>query len=302
MTKSANGPWSVQKRIGIAIGLLIGIPAGLVLAAVALFFAFIFAWFNAGAFYHGDGQYRRGVGDADFQVQFPLLDLSHRKILIPPCSLCLCGDPRMIHHRGTENTEGKYRPALALEFNSTDALMAFTIDPEPNEEVFLEAEYAASEKSEPFAFGVSNRAVFLPAKKRFVLTNDPFYFKRVPLSDVREIRIRRLRPLFLYVLAFAMVVIGGYTTYWMFSPEYAGNGGRIRGWPIAITVGGLVLPFAARGRYALVVSQTKGTYRWKPPLVVDRTSKNRIAEILTAIVTASRRTGIHVFDERATPP
>ena len=59
--------------------------------------------------------------------------------------------------------------------------MAFTIDPEPNEEVFLEAEYAASEKSEPFAFGVSNRAVFLPAKKRFVLTNDPFYFKRVPL-------------------------------------------------------------------------------------------------------------------------
>jgi len=50
------------------------------------------------------------------------------------------------------------------------------------------------------------------AKKTFVLTNDPFYFKRVPLPDVREIRIRRLRPLFLYVLAVAMVVIGAYTT------------------------------------------------------------------------------------------
>ena len=179
--------------------------------------------------------------------------------------------------------------------------MAFTIEREPNEDVFLEVAYAASEKSEPFAFGVSNRAVFLPAKKTFVLTNDPFHFKRVPLSDVREIRIRRLRPFFLYVLAVAMVVIGAYTTIGMFSPEYARNGGRIRGWPFAITVGGLVLPFAARGRYALVVSQTKGTYRWKPPLVVDRASKNRIAEVLTSIVAASRRAGIHVFDERTTP-
>src|SRR5437867_7065506 len=73
MTK---GPWSVQKRIGMAIGLLIGIPAGLILAAVALFFAFMLAWFNAGAFCSGDGQYRRGVGGAAFQVEFPPLDLS----------------------------------------------------------------------------------------------------------------------------------------------------------------------------------------------------------------------------------
>src|SRR5437867_7446429 len=118
MTKSANGPWSVQKHIGIAIGLLIGIPAGPPPPAPPPFFAFIFAWFNAGAFYRGDGKYRRGVGDAAFQVQFPPLDLSHRKILIPLCSLCLCGDPRMIHNRGTENTERKYRQDHALEFNS----------------------------------------------------------------------------------------------------------------------------------------------------------------------------------------
>jgi hypothetical protein len=66
--------------------------------------------------------------------------------------------------------------------------MPFVIEPEMGETIILEAEYAASEKSVPFAFGITNRAIFLPAKKTFAM-KDPWYFRRVPLSDVREVRI-----------------------------------------------------------------------------------------------------------------
>jgi hypothetical protein len=178
--------------------------------------------------------------------------------------------------------------------------MAWTIETEPGEDVFLDAEYRASDKSEPFAIGISNRAVFLPAKKTFALTNDPYYFRRVPLSDVREVRVRRLKPLAMYLLAAIMVVVGLFTTVGMFTAAYQDADGRIRGYPLAVLVGGLVLPFAVRGRFGLVISQTTGTYKWKPPLVIDGASKQRIAQVLAAIVEASRRAGIPVADERAT--
>jgi len=174
--------------------------------------------------------------------------------------------------------------------------MAFAIKTAAGEKVLLDIDYLASQKSEPFAFAITDRAVFIPAKKTLALTNDPYFFNRVPVTDVREVRIGRLRPIFLYIAAVVMVVAGLYTTIGMFTNAY---GGDIYGWPIAITVGGLVLPFVARGRFGLTVTHTKGTYRWKPPLVVDRASKDRVSSILSSIVAASRQAGIRVHDERA---
>lgn len=176
--------------------------------------------------------------------------------------------------------------------------MAYTVDLEPGENVLYQAKYQASDKSEPFALAVSNRAIFIPVKKTFALTNDPYSFRRVPLSDVRDVRVRRLRPFFRYALALVMVVAGIYTVIAMYSPEYTQNGGRVRGWPFAVLVGGLALPFAARGRHALVVSQPKSTYTWKPPFVLDGASKRRISEILTSVVEASRSAGVHTVDDR----
>lgn len=75
--------------------------------------------------------------------------------------------------------------------------------------------------------------------------------------------------------------------------------GMKSGWPLAILVGGLVLPFAARGHYGLVIaSERKAPYRWKPPIVIDRLSEDRIAFILTSIAQAARKVGLRVIDER----
>jgi len=177
--------------------------------------------------------------------------------------------------------------------------MPFVIEPEAGETIILEAEYAASEKSEPFGFGITNRAIFLPAKKTFAM-KDPWYFRRIPLSDVREIRIRRLKPHVLTILGICMIVVGLYTGIGMFNSDYQLAGGKIYGWPVAIFVGGLILPFIARGRFGLVVTLAKGRFRWKPPLVVDRPSKENVAAVLAAIVQGARSAGIHVLDERST--
>ena len=39
--------------------------------------------------------------------------------------------------------------------------------------------------------------------------------------------------------------------------------------------------------------------RWKPPLVVDRPSKKRVAETFQTIVTACMKVGIPISDKRA---
>ena len=175
--------------------------------------------------------------------------------------------------------------------------MPFTVDPEPGEKVILEAEYLASNKSQPFGFGISDRAIFLPAKKVFAMS-DPWHFRRVPLSDVRQIRISRLKPHTLVALGICMVVVGLYTLVGMFNTDYLRHGGKIYGWPVAILVGGLILPFVARGRFGLVVKLTNGKFRWKPPLVIDKASKEQVAAILHSIVQGSRAAGIQVIDER----
>ena len=60
-----------------------------------------------------------------------------------------------------------------------------------------------------------------------------------------------------------------------------------------------LVPFAAKGRFGLEVWFDGGKYRWKPPLVVDRPSKKRVAETFQTIVTACMKVGIPISDKRA---
>src|SRR5437899_1214811 len=71
---------------------------------------------------------------------------------------------------------------------------------------------------------------------------------------------------------------------------------QVSGWPLAILVGGLLLPIAGKGRARLVVHLAKGRFGWNAPLVVDRASKQRIAAALDEIVAACRKAGFPVSD------
>src|SRR5207253_164796 len=100
--------------------------------------------------------------------------------------------------------------------------------------------------------------------KRFVVSGDPTYFRRVPKEQVKEVRVQSLRPYGLWVAAALMVAAGLITEILMMMPLVEQIPGRYRvsGWPLAILVGGLLLPLAARGRQRLVMQMEKGRFRW----------------------------------------
>jgi len=173
----------------------------------------------------------------------------------------------------------------------------FEISLEPGESLVLNELYLPSKKSEPFAFAVSDRAIFLPRKKTFAV-KDPWYFQRVPVSQVRLVTLRRVRAGATWAMSAIMILAGGLTTYFMLNPANRGHGERISGYPIAVLVVGLVLPFIARGRYALVVSLVSGTFKWRPRVTVGGTAKAQAVALQERILDACHRVGVQIRDER----
>lgn len=196
--------------------------------------------------------------------------------------------------------------------------MAYSIEAEPGEKVLLDLDFQVSarpsagftagsralaresNKRERLRLGVSDRALYLPAT-RFVVSGDPFYFRRVPREQVHEIRVQRLRPYGLWIAAAVMVAAGLIVEILMMTPLVTQSPGtyQVSGWPLAILVGGLLLPIAGRGRSRLVIQMAKGRFGWNSPLVIDRASKQRIAAALDEVLKACRGADLQVSDERA---
>jgi hypothetical protein len=100
------------------------------------------------------------------------------------------------------------------------------------------------------------------------------------------------------------MIIGGLTSTVFMIQQILSNtpDTHVSGWPIAVFVGGIILPFAARGRFGLQVTTSEKNFRWKPPMVVDKPSKDQVATVLDGISAACQATGIRVRDERQKIP
>jgi hypothetical protein len=179
--------------------------------------------------------------------------------------------------------------------------MAYEIIPEAGEQIEAQIQLKLSKKAQPFHFGVTNRALYIPRIKLIAMT-DPFYFQRVRLEQIQEVRVKRIAPYALWVLAALMILLGLVTTIWMMEPVLRNEPGthRVSGWPIAVFLCGFLVPFAAKGRFGLEVCFSDGKYRWKPPLVVDGKSKQEITETFQIIIDACEKVGTRVFDQRGT--
>lgn len=175
--------------------------------------------------------------------------------------------------------------------------MPYEIADESGEEMLLNTSFTASQKSEPFRIALSNLAIYLPRKKAFAM-KDPTYFERVPFSNVIEVRIHRIKPYFMWSLAAAMILVGAVTTVWMMMPVLRGEGGKVSGYPPAIVVVGLVIPFIAGRRFSLDVKTTGKPFRWKPELLVDKKSRTKVDNYLSEIGNACQKAGLNVVDER----
>src|SRR5258708_1602686 len=149
--------------------------------------------------------------------------------------------------------------------------MPFIVDPQLGEEVFLFREFRGSH-GHVFAIAISNQAVYLPAQK-FALKKDPWYFRRVPLSEVREMRLRKQKSVPLLILSALMIVFGGDSGVLMMWYALRGEEIHVSGWPLAFFVGGIIIPFIARGRRTLGFIKIKGKYKWEARLAVDKKTK-----------------------------
>jgi len=175
--------------------------------------------------------------------------------------------------------------------------MAFEINPQPGEQVLARKEFRGSH-SHIFAMAVSNQALYLSAQKWAL--KDDWYFKRVLLDEVKDVCLKKQKPLILLLMSVVMIAIGGSVSIIMLmntydpTPRQPAYGS---GWPIAILVGGLVIPFIARGRRTLVVRLKKGKFRWKPQLALDRKTRELYAEIQRDIMGACRKAGLQTIEE-----
>jgi len=139
---------------------------------------------------------------------------------------------------------------------------------------------------------VSNQAIYLPTQK-LVLKRDAWCFKRVPLSEVTEVSVTKQKAVWIYLLSAVMIVFGGVTTFLMMrSALLQMPGSKVSGLPIAIFVCGLVVPFVSRGRTTLVVKLSKGKFKWKPQLAVDKKTRETQSQLQDDILQACRKAGI----------
>jgi hypothetical protein len=173
--------------------------------------------------------------------------------------------------------------------------MAYELELEPSEKVALQIAFQVSEKADAFNFAVSDQALYWPAKRLFAI-NDATYFKRFKNHQVIEVCVRRLPPYGLWVVAILMTLAGLASACFMYAPLIGAEPGThpVSGWPVAILVGGILLPFAARGRLGLEVRTLGERLRWKPPLVVDRASKQKIQATFDQIIAACEKSGLRV--------
>jgi hypothetical protein len=163
----------------------------------------------------------------------------------------------------------------------------------PGEDLILNIAFQLTEKIPPFYLAVSNQAVFWHDVSFFTLNRAAVGFKRIENRKITEVRIRRLPPYGLWVFAAFLVVVGVVMLYLMYLPDQYVRSG----WPLAFVVGGIIVPFTAKGRTALEVASEEKTYRWQPPLVVDEASRKKIQELFQSIIQASEKAGLRVRQE-----
>jgi hypothetical protein len=173
--------------------------------------------------------------------------------------------------------------------------MAYQPELQQGEKLDLQLAFQVSEKATPFHFAVSDQAVYWPAMKAFAVS-DATFFKRLRHGQIMEVCVRRVPPYGYWVLAVLMILAGAATGMIMYQPLLTKEPGEhhVSGWPVALVVGGILLPFASQGRLRLEVITQDKVYKWLPPLVVDKSSRERTRQTLDAILASCEKAGLKV--------
>ena len=163
---------------------------------------------------------------------------------------------------------------------------------EDDELIVADESFQASKNSYPFRMVLTSHAVYLTRLNKRSLS-EPWYLERILHSNIREVLLAPVRPLAAWAAAVVFLGLGITTLILMYLPS---SDGSISGWPFALVVGGLVIPFAVRGRKQLVVRLIDETYIWKPEIVIDGTTRAEIRRVQESLLETFRALRIRVLD------
>jgi hypothetical protein len=172
--------------------------------------------------------------------------------------------------------------------------MAIEIPLEPNEELVFSDSFQADSKTLPFAFAASDRNLFISKQKHFA--KESWYFEKIPIEQIKQVFLRRERSLPLVLFSALLFISGLILAFIMMSNALNQElGTRVSGVPFAMIVCGLVMPFLAKGRKVLIIESANGIHKWKPRLVVDKKSRNRIKTFQTEILNVCEHLGLRIL-------
>ncbi len=172
--------------------------------------------------------------------------------------------------------------------------MPLDIELEPGEEMILDETLPAADPGDvQFSVAVSDRALFLPRKKRFAVA-DPWYFDKVPLARIRRVVVAPHRPAWLWLLSWLMVLGGFGGLYLAREGGDPVRYGQLIGYSLAIVAVGFALPWALRAHLRLRIEMTRGRFSWAPRLTIGGTYGEDARRFLFRFGEACRRAGLEV--------
>ena len=153
---------------------------------------------------------------------------------------------------------------------------------------------------EPFALAVTDRAVYILELSRRSFSRN-YHVQRLPLEQVVRVAVQRTTFGAKMFWAATMVILGGALTLLMALTFVEGNGrGSVMLLPIALILGGLILPFTSRGHRTLRIEFAgRKPYIWKPSWFMADVTKQHVAYLIEKIVKSFRGLRIYVHEDEA---
>jgi hypothetical protein len=186
--------------------------------------------------------------------------------------------------------------------------MSLKISLETNERLIFKDSLAPDEYPYPFTFAVTDCAVFVTKERRFA--KESWHLKKIPLSEIKQVSLIKESDFRVFAISGLIFIFGLILLIFMIIP-YLNNepAAQIKIMPFTITGLGLIMPFLVKKRRILVVQLKKGTYKWKPKILINAKlnnlllkfinsseNRNRILDLQKEFLTACAKVGIPIYE------
>lgn len=177
--------------------------------------------------------------------------------------------------------------------------MTFTPQLEPDESILCKEVFdLRSPSGEPFCVTLTNRALYMPSRRRVAIRN-PWVLRSIPLHAITRLAIepaRRstIRTVWVAVFCVATLIFMGLD---LAGPRPSGVVFLLS---LASGLAAVASAWPAPGQPASdLVAQTAAlSHRWSPNITIGRTDGQAVLSALERIIRAAQKAGVHVAIHR----